>query len=108
MSENAMPENATIERYVYVRLSEQYTAEREDVAAHTRKVLAALPQVLSVSVGIPADDHADKAWDLSIALRFASLADVEAYRVHPDHRRYVDDYLRPRMKVIKAWNFVVS
>lgn len=94
-----------IDRYVFVRLEKEHASERDAIAAHSAEVLGKLPGVLQVSVGTPADEHAGAAWDLSIAVRFASLEDVEAYRVHPAHRRYVDEYLRPRMQVIKAWNF---
>ena len=39
--------------------------------------------------------------------RYISMADIEPYRVHPDHRAYVDEFLKPRMEIIKAWNFEV-
>lgn len=94
-----------IDRYVFVRLAEGYAGERDAMAAYSAEVLGEVPGVLGVSVGTPADEHAAAAWDLCMVVRFASLADVEAYRVHPAHRRYVDEYLRPRMQVIKAWNF---
>lgn len=96
-----------IDRFVFVRLKEEFVAERDDIAEYSAKVLAALPGVRSVAVGLPADDHATAAWDLSITVRFASIDEVESYRVHPDHRRYVDEYLAPRMQVIKAWNFAI-
>ena len=97
-----------IDRFVFVRLEREYVGEREAIAAHTRDVLRALPGVVQVSVGLPADEQAEAAWDLNITVRFAAIEDVEPYRVHPAHRRYVDEYLRPRMAVIKAWNFRVE
>ena len=97
-----------IDRYVFVRLNKEHAAEREEVAAHTARILATLPGVVQVTTGTPADEHADAAWDVSIVVRFASIDDVEPYRVHPEHRRYVDEYLAPRMDVIKAWNFAVN
>ena len=39
---------------------------------------------------------------------FESLDAVEPYRIHPDHRSYVDDFLKPRLAVIKAWNFKLT
>ena len=97
-----------IERYVYVRLHEQYAAERADIVAHTREVLASLPGIVQYAVGTPADGHSESAWDLSIAIRFASQDDIETFRDNPEHRRLVDEYLKPRMHVIKAWNFQLS
>lgn len=97
-----------IDRFVFVRLKKEHASEREAIAAHTAETLRALPGVIHVSVGTPADEHAAAAWDLSIVVRFGALADVEPYRVHPAHRRYVDEYLRPRMEVIKAWSFEIA
>jgi len=61
-----------------------------------------------VTVGIPADEASERSWDVSIVVRFRSVDDVEPYREHPEHRAYVDEFLRPRMVVIKAWNFDVG
>lgn len=97
-----------IDRHVFVRLKKERAGEREEVAAYTARILAGLPGVVRVNAGTPADAHAEAAWDVSVVVRFASLDDVESYRVHPEHRRYVDEYLAPRMDVIKAWNFVVD
>jgi hypothetical protein len=96
-----------IDRYVFVRLKKEHAAERQEIADHSARILAALPGVVRVTAGTPADAPAEAAWDLSIVLRFASVDDVEPYRVHPEHRRYVDEYLAPRTEVIKAWNFAV-
>jgi uncharacterized membrane protein YdbT with pleckstrin-like domain len=99
-----------IERYIFVKLKEEYATEdgRAEAARHTRAVISELPGVVAVRVGTPSDDRSAKAWDLSIAVRFQSAEDIEPYRVHPDHRAYVDEFLEPRMDVIKAWNFAVE
>lgn len=99
-----------VQRIVLVKLTEKYASdeERRRVAAHTRDVLVMLPGVEGLSVGVPADEAAEASWDLSITLTFASVAAVETYRVHPAHREYVDEYLKPRMEVIKAWNFEIG
>lgn len=97
-----------IERHVFIRLKSEHMAERNDIAEHTGKALAALPGVVSASVGIPADEHARAAWDLGITVRFQTPADAEAYHTHPDHVRLSQDYLQPRTAVIKAWNFDVT
>lgn len=96
-----------ITRYVFVKLGDEYADEagRAAVARETREQLAAIPGPTGVTVGTPASAHDASKWDLSIAVSFERLADIEPYRVHPAHRRYVDEYLRPRMVVIKAWNF---
>jgi hypothetical protein len=99
-----------VERYVFIRLQEQYqTAEaRAEVVRETLRALPELPGVLDLRVGTPADDSCQSSWDVSLVVRFASLDDIEAYRVHSAHRAYVDVFLKPRMAGIKAWNFAVS
>ena len=96
-----------IERYVFLKLDDSHaTAQgRATVAAETRQRLADLPGVRGLRVGLPADDRAAQAWDLSIAVVFDDLEAVETYRVHPDHRAYVDASLRPMLAKITAWNF---
>ena len=96
-----------IERYVFIKLKDEHSTRegRREVIDHSRAVLPAIPGVQSVSVGEPADGHAVAAWDVGIVVRFDDIAAVEPYRAHADHRAYVDEFLKPRMAVIKAWNF---
>ncbi len=96
-----------IDRFVFVRLKKEYVPERDAIAAYSTEILNGIPGILKAEVGTPADDHAEAAWDLSIRVRLDSLGDVEPYRAHPNHRRYVDEYLEPRWEVVKAWNFQV-
>ena len=69
-------------------------------------MLNALAGGAKVRVGLPADDPTRAAWDLQLSLVFESNVDVEPYRMHPDHRDYVDHYLKPKLDHIRAWNFV--
>jgi hypothetical protein len=96
-----------IERIVLFKLKDEYCndAARAEFAERTRADLSALPQVLSVSVGVPADQASQGSWDISIVVRFESMEHVEQYIVDPAHRAYVDRYAMPRIEVRKAWNF---
>ena len=96
-----------IERHHYLKFKAEYATpeERETAAARTLEVLPTVPGVLGVTVGVPADDAAIAPWDLMITVRFPSLAEIEPYRAHPDHRRFVDEFLAPRVEVKKNWNF---
>lgn len=98
-----------IERIVLFKLTGPYAnpEQRHAVAEHTRNVLSTVPGVRHLSVGVPVDDAAAKSWDLSIVVRFDTLDAFHEYRVHPTHREYVDDYMKPKMEVVKAWNFEV-
>jgi hypothetical protein len=98
-----------IERHHYFRLKEAHATRegREDTARRTKAALEGLPGVLEVLVAVPADEHAEAAWDLAVTVRFARLEDVERYRADPEHRRFVDEVLAPRIDVKKIWNFAV-
>lgn len=96
-----------IERTVLVKLRESYAgeAERREIASHSREALSRVPGVTGVTVAVAADEKTSGSWDLVMTVRFAALENVSTYGAHPLHRTYVDDYLRPRMETIKAWNF---
>jgi len=98
-----------IERHHYFRLKRPHATPegRADTARRTRETLSRLPGVLAVTVGLPADEHAAAGWDLAVTLRFSSLDDVERYRADPEHRRFVDEVLAPRIEVKKVWNFTI-
>ena len=94
-----------IERIVLVKLNDEAVPDRQVIATYSQVLLARIPGVVDVHVGRAADDQSASAWDLALVLRFESAADLAPYAVHPDHRAYVDEYLRPRMEAIRAWNF---
>ena len=91
-----------IERVQLLKLkAEHATPEgRADVVEYALAVLAGLP-------GVYADASALKSWDVFIGLRFAALADVGPFSAHAEHRRFVDEFLGPRVEVEKAWSFEI-
>ncbi len=99
-----------IERYVYLKFKEEHAndASRKQAAARSRELLPKIPGVVSATVGLPGDADCASKWDLGLVVRFASLEDVEAYRVHPTHLELVNEVLKPRTHVIKAWNFDIG
>lgn len=96
-----------IERYHFLKLRPEYAtpAARAEVVERCRAVLPGLPGVRGVVVGTPADADAAAAWDVSIVVRFDALANVAPYRSDPAHRRFVDEFLAPRVASKTAWNF---
>jgi hypothetical protein len=96
-----------IERVVLFKLDGEWTepARRAEVAAESRARLGRCLGVRALSIGVPADPAAEKSWDLSIVLRFDDLAAYERFRDDPTHRAYVDEYIAPKMELVKAWNF---
>ena len=98
-----------IDRYVFIKLADPHATQagRAEVAREAGK-LTGIPGVREVRAGAPADAHAEAAWDVSLCVSFASLEDAESYRAHPVHRAFVDEFLAPRLVVIKAWNMAVD
>jgi len=98
-----------IQRIVIFELKKEYRNDtaRAEFAERTLKDLSALPQVRSVTVGVPADEPSKASWDIAITVQFESMEDLEAYIVDPAHRAYVDGYASPKIEVRKAWNFEI-
>ncbi|MEM9067375.1 MAG: Dabb family protein [Myxococcota bacterium] len=96
-----------IDRIVLFKLNDEHAnaAARAEIAAYSKAALAAIPGAIDVRVGLPADEASTKSWDLSIVVRFENLEAVKTYLTHPDHTAYVREYMRPRMVVVKYWNF---
>ena len=98
-----------IERIVLLQLTEEFRSDEAlaEVVARSREVLPGLPGVLECHVGLSADERTAAEWHVALVLRFASADDIPPYAAHPDHREYVDAFLRPRIQAIAAHNFVV-
>jgi hypothetical protein len=97
-----------IERYVFVKLRPEHAtlAGRAEVCARARE-LAEIPGVCGVVAGMPADEAALSAWDVSLVVRFGAIAEVPGYLADPRHVDFYEGFLKPRAQVIKAWNFEV-
>ena len=94
-------------RYVYLRLKAEHRDQRDALVALARERLTPLPMVRSFKAGTPADEHAERAWDICFEIRLDDLAAVDDWQTDPIHRDYVDNTLKPRVEVKKAWNFEV-
>ena len=97
----------TVERHVYLKFADEFSSDDAiaEVIERTPVMLAPVPQVLRLRVGRPVDERSAAAWDLVLVIELTSADEVDEYREHPAHRSYYLDYLKPRLGVIKAWNF---
>ena len=98
-----------IERIVLLRLTDEHASPESlrEVVEHSMQVLPGLPGVLACHVGLASDERTFDDWHVSLVLRFASADDIPPYAVHPAHRAYVDQFLRPKLESIAAFNFEV-
>ncbi|MBN4049807.1 Dabb family protein [bacterium AH-315-M10] len=77
--------------------------ERQTLARTAAEILGSIELVRRVEVGLQVDIEA--GFDMSIVLLFHSLEDIQRYIPHPEHRRLVDEILRPRIGGLKMYNF---
>ena len=98
-----------IERIVLLKMKEEFATEiaLAELMEQSRTVLPKLPGVVECSVGFAADEKTGDQWHISLVVRIESLADLPKFTDHPDHRSYVDDFIRPRLESIAAYNFEV-
>jgi len=98
-----------IERIVLLKMKEEFATEEAlaELVQRSRDVLPKLPGVVECSVGQAADEKSVEQWHISLVVRFESVDDLPTFGDHPDHRSYVDDFIRPRLASIAAYNFEV-
>jgi hypothetical protein len=78
---------------------------RGEVANLTREALYDLAGVEELSVGVPADAAAAKSWDMSLILRFSSLARQTEVLECAAFKDYLERQMGGRCQVVKAWSF---
>jgi hypothetical protein len=96
-----------IRRFVFFRFLKPYRTEEAmgEIISRSHAVLGGSDDVVSYEIGTASDTQSLAAWDVSITATFMDQHALEAYIVHPAHRAYVDEFIKPRLEVIKAWNF---
>lgn len=73
---------------VLFQLIEEISSEKRlQLMADFKQAIEALqgriPQIQHIEVGM--NENPDEAWDLGLFSEFASLEDIKAYAVHPEH-----------------------
>jgi len=96
-----------IERVHLLKLKAEHATARgrREVVDRALAVLPGVPGVLGVTAGVAADEESQKAWDVILVVRFASVKEIDPYRTHAEHRQFVDDFLASRVEMKKGWNF---
>jgi len=79
-----------ITHIVFFKLSDKN--EIEKAASLLRGLDQKVPVIRSLNVGVDVARR-ERSYDIALVARFDSMEDLEAYRVHPEHRK-VADYLK--------------
>lgn len=103
-----MPKPAGVVHVVLVWLKEAgNTAQRQQIITASKQ-LKDIPGVLDLRVGevIPSDRSVvDSSYDVALTLRFANDAALQAYLIHPVHKRTVKEVFMPIMDKFRVMDF---
>lgn len=92
-----------VERIILLKLNDGVS--RDEVARLCHARFGALPELVTRSVGVPADAASEKSWDVSIVLRFPTLLALNTALKSAPFRDLFERELRDLCVVIKAWSF---
>lgn len=92
-----------IDRIILFKLLEG--TEKAQVVDQLKRELGALPGLVELRVGLPADAASAKSWDVSCVLRFRDQTDHDSALSSSAFTACLDESLAPRSAVIKAWSF---
>ena len=92
-----------IERIILFKLKDP--SERDALATESLELLAKLPDIDELSVGVPADAASEKSWDLSVVIGFANTALLTKVLESTQFEAYFEGVMKDRIEVVKAWSF---
>ena len=92
-----------IERIVLINIKNEKSLDK--VFKETKKVIPILPGVKSFKTGKLLNNE---SYNFYLSMTFNSLEDIEKFSPHPKHRDYVDNFLKPLMDNIVAYNVEIE
>lgn len=98
-----------IQHVVVAWLKEPGNAEHRRQLIEASRALASIPGVVRVSAGEPLPKRRpveDDSYDVAVVFTFADRAALDAYQVHPEHLRAIEQVLRPLVRRIVVYDFV--
>jgi hypothetical protein len=70
---------------VLFRLKEEAKGQASQLVERLLGMKGKIPQLLDIEAGVDVV-HSGRSYDVALITRFASLADMQAYQVHPVHQ----------------------
>ncbi|GIO52569.1 Dabb family protein [Paenibacillus cellulositrophicus] len=74
-----------IKHIVFFKLKDRSPESIERTAAVLRNMEGKIPQLVSIEVGLDVI-HSERSFDIALVTELASLEDLQAYQVHPEHQ----------------------
>ena len=87
-----------IQRIVLLQIKND---QMDNVIKESKKIIPNLPKVKSLQVGRLDNDS---NFNLALIILFDNLQDIAEFSPNPIHRDYVDNFLKPKIERIKAYN----
>jgi hypothetical protein len=83
-------------------------AQRERLLAGVRALLPGIPGVREFRCGAPVPSPrgvVDGSYCVAIAMTFVGQAELDAYQKHPQHVRFIEEYLKPLCRRFVVYDF---
>ncbi|MBJ9989062.1 MULTISPECIES: Dabb family protein [unclassified Paenibacillus] len=74
-----------IKHIVFFKLKDRSPESIERTASVLRNMEGKIPQLVSIEVGLDVI-HSERSFDIALVTELASLEDLQAYQVHPEHQ----------------------
>lgn len=74
-----------IKHIVFFKLKDRSPESIERTAAVLRNMEGKIPQLVSIEIGLDVI-HSERSFDIALVTELASLEDLQAYQVHPEHQ----------------------
>lgn len=78
--------------------------QRKRALAELRTLTALVPSVLALTAGENFSDRS-RGFDAGLVVRFQDRAGLDAYQVHPEHQRVVQEWIRPNVEEVLALDY---
>ncbi len=88
-----------IQRMVFMKVNSKTVIN--EIIQVTKASLPVIPGVKSVQIG---QIQQSEEFDLGLLITCDNSRAVKNFGKHSQHRQYVDDFLKPRITAIKAYN----
>ncbi|OBR67373.1 stress responsive protein [Paenibacillus oryzae] len=78
-----------ITHIVFFKLKDRSKASVDATAAVLRNLEGKIDVLRYIEVGTDVL-HSERSYDIALVTRFDSLADLDAYQVHPEHKKVIE------------------
>ena len=103
----AAASNETIEHIVIIWLKQPGNANAQDTIIKASQALKTIPGVISLRSGkaVPSQRNiVDSSFDVSLIISFVNKAALDAYLVHPIHKKLLEEIMMPLVDRIRVYD----